>query len=108
MFKDKKAQLAQYGGEGVVRGEEFKRYVNKLRGKSTLYKVKRSELAELRAEYGVLSRTEEILRSKEDSVQQALVRSIIIKNLDWTKKLSQILEIVSKNLLLLKDYKFFQ
>lgn len=61
------------GGE-VLKGDEFKRYVNKLRGKSTVYKKKRQELAELRAEYGVLSRTEEILKQKNDNVRQNLAQ----------------------------------
>jgi intraflagellar transport protein 81 len=51
---------------------QFKRYVNKLRGKSTIYKKKRQELAELRAEHGVLSRTEEILRQRDEGLQKQL------------------------------------
>ena len=52
---------------------QFKRYVNKLRSKSTIYKKKRQELAELRAELGVLSRTEEILQQRHDNIDQQLV-----------------------------------
>ncbi|XP_071798485.1 intraflagellar transport protein 81 homolog [Asterias amurensis] len=59
-------------GEEVLKGDEFKRYVNKLRGKSTIYKKKRQELAELRAEHGVLSRTEEILRQRDEGLQKQL------------------------------------
>ena len=54
---------------------QFKRYVNKLRTKSTAYKKKRSELAEWRAELGVLSRTEEILKSKDSMINQTMVSS---------------------------------
>uniref|UniRef100_A0A8W8ITT1 Uncharacterized protein n=1 Tax=Magallana gigas TaxID=29159 RepID=A0A8W8ITT1_MAGGI len=46
--------------------QKFKRYVNKLRSKSTIYKKKRQEIAEIRAELGVLSRTEQILRQKDE------------------------------------------
>ena len=56
---------------------QFKRYVNKLRSKSTIYKKKRSELAELKAEVGVLSRTEEILRQRDENIDQQLVISYI-------------------------------
>lgn len=47
--------------------------MNKLRSKSTIYKKKRQELAELRAELGVLSRTEEILQQRHDNIDQQLV-----------------------------------
>ena len=53
---------------------QFKRYVNKLRSKSTIYKKKRQEIAELRAELGVLTRTEEILRHRDENINQQLVR----------------------------------
>lgn len=45
----------------------------KLRSKGTVYKKKRQEFAELKAEYGVLQRTEEILRQRHETVQQKLV-----------------------------------
>lgn len=46
----------------------------KLRSKGTVYKKKRQEIAELKVEYGVLQRTEEILKQRHDTVQQKLVR----------------------------------
>ena len=54
---------------------QFKRYVNKLRGKSTIFKKRRQEMAELRAEAGVLSRTEEILKNRQEHVNKQLVRT---------------------------------
>ncbi|KAM7392016.1 hypothetical protein PAMP_022659 [Pampus punctatissimus] len=59
-------------GEEVIRGDELKRLVGKLRSKGTLYKKKRQEIAELKAEYGVLQRTEEILKQRHETVQQRL------------------------------------
>ncbi|KAK5871699.1 hypothetical protein PBY51_004562 [Eleginops maclovinus] len=59
------------GGE-IIRADELKRLVGKLRGKGAMYKKKRQEIAELRAEYGVLQRTEEILRQRHETVQQKL------------------------------------
>lgn len=44
-----------------------------MRSKGTVYKKKRQEIAELKAEYGVLQRTEEILRERHEMVQQKLV-----------------------------------
>ncbi|KAJ3287387.1 Intraflagellar transport protein 81, partial [Borealophlyctis nickersoniae] len=46
-------------GAKMLKGEEFKRYVSELRGKSTIYKRKKQELAEVTAEFGILQRTEE-------------------------------------------------
>ncbi|KAH7966537.1 hypothetical protein HPB49_017356 [Dermacentor silvarum] len=60
------------GGEQVLKGDEFKKYVNALRGKSSQYKQQRQELAELRAETGVLARTQEILIHKERDLTQTL------------------------------------
>ena len=47
----------------MLKGEEFKKYVSELRGKSALYKSKKAELSALSTEYGVLQRTEEVFLS---------------------------------------------
>lgn len=54
----------------------MKRLVMKLRSKGSVHKKKRQEMAELTAEYGVLQRTEEILRQRHEAVQQKLVTSV--------------------------------
>ncbi len=46
-----------------------------MRGKSSTYKKKRQEIAELKVEYGVLQRTEEILRERHIAGQQQLVNT---------------------------------
>jgi len=51
-----------YAGEPVLKGEDFKQYVNLLREKSLTYKQKRADLSDLKAEYGVLERTLEVLK----------------------------------------------
>lgn len=58
-------QLRVTGGDrGVLRGEEFKRYVTKLRARSSVYKRQRAELAQVKAEGGVLARTLDILKTR--------------------------------------------
>lgn len=52
---------------------QFKHYVNKLRSKNTFYKKKRLEIAEITAEYGILQRTEELLKQRHEAIQQQLV-----------------------------------
>ena len=69
---EKRQQVQSFAGETVLRGEEFKRYVNSLRGKSNAYKKKRAEMSDLRAEYGVLTRTMDILVAKNERLQQSL------------------------------------
>ncbi|XP_073675085.1 intraflagellar transport protein 81 homolog [Garra rufa] len=68
----KTSQAREQGGAELIRGDEFKRYVAKMRGKSSTYKKKRQEIAELKMEYGVLQRTEEILRERHTAGQQQL------------------------------------
>lgn len=68
----KSSQAQEQGGAELIRGDEFKRYVAKMRGKNSTYKKKRQEMAELKAEYGVLQRTEEILRERHTAGQQQL------------------------------------
>ncbi|XP_004910569.1 intraflagellar transport protein 81 homolog [Xenopus tropicalis] len=68
----KSSQARDIDGSEVLRGDEFKHYVSKLRFKSSVYKKKRQELAELSAENGVLQRTEEILKQRHENIQQQL------------------------------------
>ena len=50
--------------------EEFKRYVADLRSKNTAYKALKAELSALKAECGVLARTEELLQSRDENAQE--------------------------------------
>ncbi|XP_057686968.1 intraflagellar transport protein 81 homolog [Corythoichthys intestinalis] len=71
-LKHRTNQEMASNGEQVIRGDELKRLVAKLRSKGTVYKKKRQEIAELKAEYGVLQRTEEILKQRHEAVQEKL------------------------------------
>ncbi|XP_041856508.1 intraflagellar transport protein 81 homolog [Melanotaenia boesemani] len=71
-LKQRTSQTQTLHGEEVISGDELKRLVAKLRSKGTAYKKKRQEIAELKAEYGVLQRTEEILKQRHETVQQRL------------------------------------
>ncbi|KAM4576996.1 intraflagellar transport protein 81 homolog [Odontesthes bonariensis] len=71
-LKQRSSQTQSAHGEEVIRGDELKRLVGKLRSKGTTYKKKRQEMAELKAEYGVVQRTEEILKQRHETVQQKL------------------------------------
>ncbi|XP_041792311.1 intraflagellar transport protein 81 homolog isoform X1 [Chelmon rostratus] len=71
-LRQRTSQAQASNGEEVIRGDELKRLVVKLRSKGTVYKKRRQEIAELKAEYGVLQRTEEILKQRHETVQQKL------------------------------------
>ncbi|XP_071338099.1 intraflagellar transport protein 81 homolog isoform X2 [Trachinotus anak] len=71
-LRQRSSQAQASDGAEVIRGDELKRLVVKLRSKGTVYKKKRQEIAELKAEYGVLQRTEEVLKQRLETVQQKL------------------------------------
>lgn len=70
--KEKERQLEEMGGIKLIKEDEFRKYIEHLRVISTIYKQKKGEMSALRAEFGVLSRTEEILKSKDENVQDLL------------------------------------
>ncbi|KAJ3103095.1 Intraflagellar transport protein 81 [Phlyctochytrium planicorne] len=71
-LEKKEDQLKSAAGSKVLRGEEFKRYVSELRGKSNIYKRKKAELSELTGEFGILQRTDEILASRVKAMESTL------------------------------------
>ena len=66
----KRKELDDLGGIELIREEEFKKYIARLRSLSNTYKIKKAELSVLKAEFGVLSRTEEILRSRDEKLEE--------------------------------------
>ena len=71
-LQSKRDELKESGGGLVLREDEFKRYVAKLRTMNNEFKEKKNELSTLTAECGVLTRTEEILKSRCDNVQELM------------------------------------
>lgn len=68
----KRGQLKDYDGGIVLREDEFKRYVSKLRTMNTEFKKKKIELSAFKAEFGVLARTEEILKSRDQNTVELM------------------------------------
>ena len=64
--------MNSFSGETVLRGDDFKRFVSELRAKSNVYKERKAELSDLRAEFGVLSRTAEILQQREARINDQI------------------------------------
>eukprot|EP01013_Petalomonas_cantuscygni_P015387 TRINITY_DN3170_c0_g2_i1.p1 TRINITY_DN3170_c0_g2~~TRINITY_DN3170_c0_g2_i1.p1 ORF type:complete len:693 (-),score=204.81 TRINITY_DN3170_c0_g2_i1:1657-3735(-) len=67
---EREKDLEQYRGSRILVGEEFKKYATSLRGKKELFLSKKAELQELRGEYGVLLRTVELLKSRDDRLEE--------------------------------------
>ncbi|XP_045152650.1 intraflagellar transport protein 81 homolog [Echinops telfairi] len=65
-------QTREFDGTEVLKGDEFKRYVSKLRSKSTVFKKKHQIIAEFKAEFGLLQRTEELLKQRHENIQRQL------------------------------------
>lgn len=72
VLEEKRQVLKESGTGEILRKEDYMRFVNKLRTKSNIHKKKKLELEEMRAEHGVLSRTEEILSNRLGLVDQQL------------------------------------
>ncbi|KAL2092766.1 hypothetical protein ACEWY4_012564 [Coilia grayii] len=68
----KSSQARDQDGAQLIRGDEFKRYVAKMRSKNVGYKKKKADLDSMRAEYGVLQRTEELLKHRHDAALEQL------------------------------------
>lgn len=73
-LSDKEEACEGIKGSKILKGEEFKKYASSLRGKSNTYKRMKAELADIRAEWGVLNRTEQILKSKEGNLGDFLAK----------------------------------
>ena len=69
-LQSKRDQLREFDGGEVLREDEFKRFVNRLRTMNATYKKKKAELSTFKAEYGVLARTEEILKSRDENIEE--------------------------------------
>lgn len=68
-LEEKRKALRELGGE-VLKGDEYREYVQRLRSKSSLYKKNRAILAELRSETGILTRTEAILQKQNETMNR--------------------------------------
>ncbi|XP_022702522.1 intraflagellar transport protein 81 homolog isoform X1 [Varroa jacobsoni] len=73
-LEDKRQKSAVYADtHAVVRGEEFKQYVTKLRSKTNSYKQLKQELEDLRAETDKIAAEEDELLQKEKEATENLI-----------------------------------
>ncbi|XP_029413547.1 intraflagellar transport protein 81 homolog [Nannospalax galili] len=65
-------QTQEFDSAEVLKGEEFKCYGSKLGSKNTVFKKKHQIIAEFKAEFNLLQRTEELLKQRQEAVQHQL------------------------------------
>jgi len=95
-LQGKAAQFEEVKGKPVLKGEEFRRYASELRGKTAQYKRMKQELAELRTEWGVLSRTQAILEAEAQKVAAFLGEAEARRGLSGYQDTQEELEKVSQ------------
>jgi intraflagellar transport protein 81 len=69
-MNDKEAEYAKTRGGKYMKRDDFKQYAANLRGKNAQYKQMKKVLGEIKAEVNVLSRTESILKSRADNLDE--------------------------------------
>jgi intraflagellar transport protein 81 len=93
--KQQMIQQASGGEAPILRGEDFTKYANRLRSMNVEYKAKRQELSTLKAEAGVLARTEEILTHRADVVKAYVSKVEAKKGVSGFNDTQEALESVS-------------
>lgn len=67
-MQDKEAEYSKARGGKYMPRDDFKQYAANLRGKNAQYKQMKKILGEIKAEVNVLDRTEQILKSRADNL----------------------------------------
>ena len=71
-YNKRKKVLDDLGGGEILREDEMKKYVAKMRALNTVYKQKKGEISAIVAEAGVLARTDGILQGREQQVKETM------------------------------------
>ncbi|CAL8097387.1 unnamed protein product [Calicophoron daubneyi] len=93
------------GSSTVLKADEFQRYVAKLRSKNTVYKQKRSQISELRAERSILTRTVERLKQEEAEAKRSLAATEAAQGISGYWETQSTLEKVSEQMSALNQQK---
>ncbi len=70
MMMDKEADYSKAKGGKYMKRDDFKQYAANLRGKNAQYKTMKKVLGEIKGEVTVLTRTEQILKSRADNLDE--------------------------------------
>mmetsp|Transcript_15452 Transcript_15452/g.36457 ORF Transcript_15452/g.36457 Transcript_15452/m.36457 type:complete len:703 (+) Transcript_15452:162-2270(+) len=95
-IEDKEAKMSEMTGPKFMKREEFKKYASELRHKTNKFKKMKQELAEIRAEAVVVSRTQAILRGLDSSLGEVLEKIEAEKGIAGYSKTQERLEEASE------------
>jgi intraflagellar transport protein 81 len=70
LMNEREAEYARTRGGKYMKRDDFKQYAANLRGKNAQYKQMKKVLAEIKAEVTVLARTEAILKSRAENLDE--------------------------------------
>lgn len=70
LMNDKESEYAKTRGGKYMKRDDFKQYAANLRGKNAQYKQMKKVLGEIKSEVTVLGRTESILKSRADNLDE--------------------------------------
>jgi intraflagellar transport protein 81 len=70
LMNDKEQEYAKTRGGKYMKRDDFKQYAANLRGKNAQYKQMKKVLGEIKSEVTVLSRTESILKSRAENLDE--------------------------------------
>eukprot|EP00347_Sterkiella_histriomuscorum_P000891 403374126 len=70
LMNDKESEYAKTRGGKYMKRDDFKQYAANLRGKNAQYKQMKKVITEIKSEVTVLSRTESILKSRADNLDE--------------------------------------
>ena len=68
LMKEKESEYSKQKGGVYMNRDDFKQYAANLRGKNAQYKSMKKVLGEIKAEVTVLLRTENVLKSRADNL----------------------------------------
>ncbi|XP_026682461.1 intraflagellar transport protein 81 homolog [Diaphorina citri] len=68
LYREKQMELVKAGGIDMLKGEDFKDYIAKLKQRNLVYKQNRAVLSALKSETGVLQRTVDLLNAKSQQL----------------------------------------
>lgn len=77
----KKRELSEKTGKDeVITSVQYKALLNKLRNKSNVYKRKKTEMEQLRAEQQILERTLELLEERFEQIKENNVKAATLSS----------------------------
>jgi intraflagellar transport protein 81 len=71
-IREKDMTISQFRDSKVLKGEDFRKYSNQVRGKTAATKTMKTRLADLRAEWGVLSYTDKTVQDTFEGLRQEI------------------------------------